>query len=265
MSASHSGFSSGGESVSVRTSYQHGASAQANGLDDVRAATHASIHQYFNLISYGFHHFGQNLQSGWSAIKLPSTMVGDDDGRRSVIHSAAGILGLSTPLTTIGPGQSSRIQRKSFQVTEVRSRASLMRSRGIGPWPGTTIFGRVGMPPSSRKLANHRGCASSCGKKGTFARTLLSASSLSPLRIPFAHACYRGVDCDHQGGETGCPGALDHTLGTGASADQVELIPSGPEDAAFTSSSRWPEALARINSYAPRRRRGLRQFLLHDA
>ena len=86
------------------------------------------------------------------------------------------------PFTTIGPDQLSRIQRISSQATTDLRRAVPTSVIGIPPCPGRMTFSSLGTPPSSRNETSHLGVASTCGKKGIFAKTLPVRSSAVPLR-----------------------------------------------------------------------------------
>jgi hypothetical protein len=83
----------GAKAVSVGSTYQDRASAEANGLDDIGAATNASIHQHFNLISDGFHNLRQDIERGGRAVQLPPSMIRHDNRRSPNVDCAAGILG----------------------------------------------------------------------------------------------------------------------------------------------------------------------------
>src|SRR5580700_2195483 len=83
----------GAKAVSVGPSYQDRASAEANGLDDIGAATNASIHPHFNLISDGFDNLRQDIERGGRTVQLPPSMIRHDHRRCPNIDCAAGILG----------------------------------------------------------------------------------------------------------------------------------------------------------------------------
>jgi len=60
-----------------------------------------------------------------------------------------------TPLMPIGPVQISRIQERSSHVIATFLSASLSSRKGMGPRPGTTMFGSVAVPPCIRYAASH--------------------------------------------------------------------------------------------------------------
>src|SRR5207248_9233725 len=80
------------QSVGVSSPNEHGSGSQANGFDDIAAATNAAIHQHLDSPVHRAHHFRQHSQSCWSAVKLASAMIGNNDCYSAFIHRSPRII-----------------------------------------------------------------------------------------------------------------------------------------------------------------------------
>src|SRR5712692_1830232 len=85
-------FASRGQAVRIGSSTQHGASAQADCLDDVGASTNASIHQYFYLPVYRGRDLRQSSQGSGNAVELPAAMVRYRNRRDSLINGTPRVI-----------------------------------------------------------------------------------------------------------------------------------------------------------------------------
>src|SRR5579863_9030883 len=70
-----SGFARSGQTVGIGATAQHGASTEADGLNDVGAATNAAVHPDFNLAVDRLDHFRQRAQRSRKRIQLPAAMI----------------------------------------------------------------------------------------------------------------------------------------------------------------------------------------------
>jgi hypothetical protein len=97
-------------------------------------------------------------------------------------------------LIAIVPGHDWRIHLRSSQTKADCASAAVTSIKGIGPWPGTTMFGRAGTPPSRRNEANQPGRSAICAAKGILCRSepggeLLHAVAVIALAQASPPAC----------------------------------------------------------------------------
>src|SRR5215472_4945087 len=66
--SSHACFAGGRHPIGVRAADQHGLGPQAQGLYDIAASPHASIHQHFGLLADRCYHLGQRVKTSHAAV-----------------------------------------------------------------------------------------------------------------------------------------------------------------------------------------------------
>src|SRR5579885_997503 len=133
-----------------------------------------------------------------------------------------------TPLATSGPGQASRIQRKSFQVTFARVSAPMTSIMGIGPLPGITTFSSRGTPPSKKNERTQPGRVKNCGRKGSFSSGEPARSCFMPPRRSRSRRPAVGVSIVTKSAENPAARAGERVFRRFASADEIELIAHRP-------------------------------------
>ncbi len=86
------GFASGAEAVGVGSTDEDGASAEADGFDDVRAAADAAIEEDFGLASDGCDDFRQDAKSRRDGVELAAAVIGNDNCGGAAIDGATGVV-----------------------------------------------------------------------------------------------------------------------------------------------------------------------------
>jgi|SRR5579871_1051316 len=90
--AKNAGFACGAEPVSVGAPDKNGASAEADGFDDVGAATDSAVEKDFGLTADGGDDFRQDAESWRNGVELAAAVIGNDDGGGADIDSATRVV-----------------------------------------------------------------------------------------------------------------------------------------------------------------------------
>jgi len=144
------------------------------------------------------------------------------------------------------PGQASRSHSKSFQVTTEVASAAATSINAIGPLPGMITFAACGCRRRAGKMR-----ASRAEKKLWEKRNHAENISAHELRgavshVALAHPAVPVAIVTAKAENPAATSAFQSSFGSLAPADQIQLIQTGPEVAAFTSSSLCPEIVERM-------------------
>lgn len=85
-------LTSGSEAVCISAPTQNGAGSQADCLDDIGAATNASVHQHLYPTVHGCYDFRQRSQASRNAVELASSVIRHDHGCSSFINRAVSVI-----------------------------------------------------------------------------------------------------------------------------------------------------------------------------
>src|SRR5579863_8565891 len=83
------GLAGGGHAVSISAADEDGALSEAEGFDDIAAATNAAVEEDFGLMADGGDNFRERAECGGDGVELAATVIGNDDGRSAEINGTA--------------------------------------------------------------------------------------------------------------------------------------------------------------------------------
>ena len=87
------GLAVDGEAPERRAAGEHGARAEGERLDDVRAAADAAVDEHLDAAVDRLDDLGQRVDRRRDAVELPAAVVRDDDRRRAVLAREPRVLG----------------------------------------------------------------------------------------------------------------------------------------------------------------------------
>jgi len=220
------GFACGAEAVGVGAADEDGASTEAKGFYDVRAAADSAIEQDFGLAADSGDDFRQDAKRWRNGIELTATVIGDDDGGGTNVDGAAGVVGGENSFCDDGAGPEFPEPAKIFPGDDSATECGADVDERQRAFAGNDDVGERRSAAIEKKRSEPTGAREKLRDVWKFREERAAEKFFHAVaRIALAQTGDGRVDGDDEGVEAGFFGAIDGVLGNFAAADKIELIP----------------------------------------